>query len=213
MVQKEQVTVDTRLRRPRLVTQFFWERARGLPATDLGQRLVPIEHSDVLGLNWRETPDCPGQVHKVRLVRHGKGRHTALVNEPVPLPGVTRRARRQHVRPVIRSPTRERNEVITSQILTGSQGLLTSSAKLTGVAVTGKEKRVRDLTTEFSWHVNKPRQPDDGGPGKCEVGATDKPSLLRFDDDGFAINDQAKRPSHWNQRERFERRIERQAAR
>lgn len=194
-------------------TQSGWHDGFKLPAPNLRQRVITIEQANVLCLDWRQPPDRPGQMDEVRFMRHRQRLHAAFMNQPIALPRITRRARSQHVGPFVGSTTRHRNEVIARQIFARAQRIVSSATVLTRVAVARKEERIRHLTTELSGDVYEPRQPDDRWPGNGQAGTTNETTLLRLDDDCLAIDHQAERPSHRDERQWFKRRIERQAAR
>src|ERR1700719_3233842 len=75
------------------------------------QRLFAVEDPNVLRLGRRQTPDGPTQVHEVRLDRCVQRMHSDLARQVVRLPGVAGTAGGDDVRPVVRAPAGEWNEV------------------------------------------------------------------------------------------------------
>src|SRR5690349_7537353 len=50
-----------------LVDELAIVRMAMLEVLEIVQRLLTIEHPDVARLRWRETADCPREMHEVRL--------------------------------------------------------------------------------------------------------------------------------------------------
>ena len=150
---------------------------------------LAVEEPDVLRLNRREPPHCPGQVHEVRLVRRGVREHPDLVGQMVPLPGITRTARGYHVGPVVTAAPRQRNQVVAREALARLELHLPSLAVLATVVVAGKEEGVRDLTAEAAGNMNELDESYDRRFGQGDARTSDEIEPVRFDDLRLAFDD------------------------
>ena len=65
------------------------------------QRLVAVEHLDVMTLRRSQAPHCPAQVNEVRLDRCVQRVHSNLARQTVRLARIAGAAGCDHVRPVI----------------------------------------------------------------------------------------------------------------
>src|SRR6266487_4862681 len=82
---------------------------------EMVQCLFAVEQPDVPRLRRRQSTNCPAQMNEVRLDGRIDRMHTDFTRETVRLPGVTRAARSHNIRPLVRSTTRQRHEMIARQ--------------------------------------------------------------------------------------------------
>ena len=74
-----------------------------LESFKLVQHLIAVEGADVSGLDGRKPAHRPGEVHEVRLDGMRERMHPDLLGKPITLPRITRAARRDDVRPIVRA--------------------------------------------------------------------------------------------------------------
>lgn len=86
-----------------------------LEILEVMERLLAIEELDVPRLSRRESSHRPAQVNEVRLDRRIHWVHPDLVRQTVRLASIARTACGHNVGPVVRSATRQRNEMISRQ--------------------------------------------------------------------------------------------------
>src|SRR3989442_5018567 len=115
-------------------------------------------------------------------VERGPARmHPRFLGQPIALPRVATRARREGVAPAVGAPPRQRNQVVPGKALPVAQLLLAPPAELAAVVVTGEEEGVGHLAAEPAGHMDELDEPD-------ERRARDGPALapyerpLRLDD-------------------------------
>ena len=72
-----------------------------LEVFEVVQRLLTVEHLDVLRLSRRELPDCPRQVNEVRLHRIVHRVHSDLTRQAVRLSCIARAARGNDIGPLV----------------------------------------------------------------------------------------------------------------
>ena len=174
----------------------------------LMEDLGAVECSDVLGLDGRQAPNGPAQMHEVGLDRMRERMHPDLFRQLIPLPGVTRAACGDDIAPVVGAATGERNQVIPRQCFTRAQLDRGTTAVLTAIAIAGEEKCVGDLTTETAGYVNEPRQSDDRRARHSEPLRANDASLIRFHNLGLAVDDEPECAFDRHHRQRLERGVQ-----
>ena len=82
---------------------------------EMVQCLFAVEQPDVSRLCRRQATHRPAQVNKVRLDRSVDRMHSDFTRQTVRLARIARAARGHDVRPLVRSATRQWNQVIARQ--------------------------------------------------------------------------------------------------
>src|SRR4051812_1351905 len=126
-----------------------------LELLEMMQHFASVEGANVMRLRRGETTNRPAQVHEVGLDWIREWMHAALFGQAIALPRITRAARRDDVRPLVRAAARERNRVIARERLTMLELGEVASAVLTGIVIAREQKRVRRLPSEPTRHMNE----------------------------------------------------------
>jgi hypothetical protein len=174
------------------------------------QRFFTIEELDVFGLGNRESANCPGEMYEVRLVWWYSRMHTAFLREVVPFACIAGAAGGHHVLPVVVSAAGERDQVIPGQALPMAQIRLTAMTVLATVTVSSKKECIGDLTTETAGNVDELDESNDCRFGKNQSFASDNVAVIRFDDLGFALDNQPESTPHRDHGKRFKGGVQRQ---
>jgi hypothetical protein len=102
--------------------------------------------------------------------------------------------------------------VVSGQELSTLELTAMTAAVLARVLVPGEEKRVRDLTTKTAGHLNKTHEPNHRRKWQPRPRRAEGACLVHFEDLGLSVENEANRTTSRNHRQRFERRIQGQAA-
>ncbi len=86
-----------------------------LQILEMVQRLLSIEQPDVSRLRRRQSSHRPAQVNEVRLDWRADRMHSDFIRKAIRFARIARAARRHNVRPLVRSTTRQRHEMIARQ--------------------------------------------------------------------------------------------------
>jgi len=165
--------------------------------------LAPIKRLDVPRLRGRETSHGPAEMHEVRLDRVRERVHPDFLWKPVSFARVARAARGDDVRPVVRPSARERHEVIARERLARLELRDVASTVLAAIVIAREQERVRHLSTEPPRNVNELCESNDRRARQSEPLRSNDAIMVRLDNLGFAVDDEAKGPSHRDHRQRF----------
>jgi len=165
--------------------------------------LAPIKRLDVPRLRGRETSHGPAEMHEVRLDRVRERVHPDFLWKPVSFARVARAARGDDVRPVVRPSARERHEVIARERLARLELRDVASTVLAAIVIAREQERVRHLSAEPPRNVNELCESDDRRARQREPLRSNDAIMVRLDNLGFAVDDEAKGPSHRDHRQRF----------
>lgn len=179
-----------------------------LEILEIVQRLLTIEHANVLRLGRRELSHRPREVHEVRLDRRVHRMHSNLTRQTVRLASVAWTARCYDVRPFVRSAARQRNEVVTRERFAGLQLDLVSSTVLAAIAIAREQERVGYLAPETPRNMDEPRKTNDERAWQRQSLGADNPLGICFDDFCLSVDDQPQRSSERHHRKRLERSVQ-----
>ena len=115
------------------------------------------------------------------------------------------------LRPVVVAAPGERDQVVPGEAFAVAQIGLAPVAVLAAVAIASEEECVGDLAAEAAGNVDEFDEPDDRWFGKCQAFASDDVTGIRFDDLGFALDDQTEGSPDRDHGQRLERGVQRQA--
>jgi len=142
-------------------------------------------------------------MHEVRLDRVRERVHPDFLWKPVSFARVARAARRDDVRPVVRPSARERHEVIARERLARLELRDVASTVLAAIVIAREQERVRHLSAEPPRNVNELCESNDRRARQSEPLRSNDAIMVRLDNLGFAVDDEAKGPSHRDHRQRF----------
>ena len=179
-----------------------------LEVFEIMQRLLTVEHLDVLGLRRRQLAHRPRKVNEVRLDWGMHRMHSNLARQAVRFASVAGAASGDDVRPFVRSATGQRHEMVACERLARLELDLVSAAVLAAIAVSREQEGVGHLPAESPGHVDEPRQPDDKRTWQRQSLGADHPIGISFDDFRFSVNDQPQRSSERHHGERLERSVQ-----
>jgi len=142
-------------------------------------------------------------MHEVRLDRVRERVHPDFLWKPVSFARVARAARGDDVRPVVRPSARERHEVIARERLARLELRDVASTVLAAIVIAREQERVRHLSAEPPRNVNELCESNDRRARQSEPLRSNDAIMVRLDNLGFAVDDEAKGPSHRDHRQRF----------
>jgi len=171
-----------------------------LELLEMMEHFAAVERLDVSRLRRRETPNRPAEMHEVRLDRMRQRMHTDLFRKAIAFARVARAARGHDVRPLVRTATRQRHEMVACERLARLEVGDVPAAILTAVVIPREEKRVGDLPTKTPRNVDELRQPNDCWARHRKPLRSDDAILVRLDNLGFAVDHEAKGPAHRDHR-------------
>jgi hypothetical protein len=100
--------------------------------------------------------------------------------------------------------------MIAREELAATQLYPVPATVLAPIAVTRKEEGVGDLTAELARDVNETDEADHGGARQFAPLGSEEAGLVHLEDFGFPVNNKPERPPNGQERQRFERCIQRE---